>query len=149
MKKTIIFILVSLIPIGIIGGGLYWAVNKNATFEKYKHTKGEIIKINEDKLFDYPFRKRNFYYPTIRYYDDNGENYTFELKKGPELYPGEIGEEVNLLFNPRHPEDAIVDSFLSKWFGPLMVCTVGLFVLIIVLIVSAVVLLKEKKQDKK
>jgi hypothetical protein len=149
MKKTIIsFILVSLIPMGIISGGLYWTVNRNAMFEKYKHTKGEIIKINEDKLFDYPYKVRNFYYPTIRYYDDNGESYTFELKKRSEPYPGEIGEEVDLLFNPMHPEDVVVDSFLSKWVGPVMVCTVGLFILIVVIIVSAVAILNAMKQDK-
>jgi hypothetical protein len=80
MKKTIIiFILVSLIPMGITGGGLYWVVNKNARLEKYKHTKGIIIKLNEDKVFDYPYQKRNLYHPTIRYFDDNGESYTFNL----------------------------------------------------------------------
>jgi len=150
MKKTItIFILVSLMPVGIIGGGLYWAFNKNATFKKYSHTKGIIIKLNEDKVFDYPYQKRNFYYPTIQYYDDNGESYTFELKNGSKSNPGEIGAEVDLLFSPRHPEDVIVDSFLSKWFGPVMVCTVGFFIWIIIIIVSVVVLLKDKKQEKK
>jgi hypothetical protein len=150
MKKIItIFILVSLMPMGIIGGGLYWAFNKNATFEKYKHTKGVIIKINEDKLFDYPYQKRNFYYPTIQYFDDNGESYTFNLKNESESYSDELGKKVDLLFNPRNPEDVIVDSFLSKWFGPVLVCTVGFFIWIIIIIVSVVVFLKEKKQEKK
>jgi len=149
MKKTIIiFLLVSLVPIGIIGGGFYWAVNKNATFGKYKHTKGVIIKINEDKLFDYPYRERNFYYPTIRYYDDNGESYTFELKNGSESNPGEIGAEVDLLFNPGHPEDVIVDSFLSKWFGPVMVCSIGIFIFLVEIIVGAVVIVNERQQEK-
>jgi hypothetical protein len=149
LKKTIIiYLLTSLIPIGIIGGGLYWVVNKNATFEKYKHTKGIIIKMNEDKVFDYPYRKRNFYYPTIQYYDDRGGSYTFKLKNGSESNLEMLGKEVDLLFNPKHPEDVIVGSFLSKWFGPLMVCTAGLFILIIVMIVSFGAILNEKKQDK-
>ena len=149
MKKTIIiFLLTSLIPMGIIGGGLYWALNKNATFEKYKHTKGIIIKLNEDKIFDYPYQKRNFFYPTIQYDDDKGESYEFKLKNGSESNLEMLGKEVDLLFNPNHPEDVIVDSFLSKWFGPVMVCTVGFFIWIIIIIVSVVVLLKEKKQEK-
>jgi hypothetical protein len=92
--------------------------------------------------------EKNFYYPTIQYYDDNGESYTFALKNGSESYPGEIGEEVGLLFNPRNPEDLIVDSFLSKWLGPVMVCTVGLFILIVLIVVSFVVILNEKQQEK-
>ena len=148
MKKTIIIsILVSLMPMVIIGGGLYWAFNKNATFAKYKHTKGIIIKLKEDKVFDYPYQKRNFSYPTIGY-NYNGESYTFNLKNGSENYGEMIGEEIDLLLNPNNPEDVIVDSFLSKWFGPMMVCTVGLFILIIEIIVSGVVILNKKKQEK-
>jgi hypothetical protein len=136
MKKTIIiFLLVSLVPIGIIGSGLFLVVNKKATFGKYKHTKGVIIKINEEKLFDYPYRKRNFYYPTIQYYDDNGESYTFKLKNGSESYPEMIGKEIDLLFNPKKPEDVIIDTFWSKWVGPVIVCIIGLFILIVLIMV--------------
>jgi len=88
------------------------------------------------------------YYPKVKYYDDNGEPYTFEFKIGSERYPGGMGEEIDLLFNTKHPEDVIVDSFLSKWLGPVIVCTVGLFILIIAIIVTAVSVLKERKQDK-
>jgi hypothetical protein len=149
MKKTIIIlILVFLIPMGIIGGGLYWAFNKNATFEKYKHTKGQIIEINQKRLYDDNYKERNQYYPKVRYYDDNGEPYIFEFKIGSERYPDNIGEEIDLLFNPNHPEDVVVNSFLSKWLGPVIVCTVGLFILIIVIIISAVAIVKEMKQAK-
>jgi len=145
MKKIIIIsLLVSLIPMGIIGGGLYWANNKNATFEKYKPTKGVIVKINSDKLFDYPYTKKNFYYPTIQYYDDNGESYTFKLKKGSETNQEMIGKEVALLFNPNDPEDVIVDSFLSKWFGPVIVCAIGFCILLMVIIISFILLLKAR-----
>lgn len=148
MKKIIIIsVLVSLMPMGIIGGGLYWAFNKNTTFEKYLHTKGIIINLNADKVFDYPYQKRNFYYPTIMYYY-NGESYTFNLKNGSENYGGMVGEKIDLLLNPNNPEDVIVDSFLSNWFGPVMVCTVGIFILIIVIIISAVAIVKEMKQTK-
>jgi hypothetical protein len=149
MKKTIIiFLIVSLIPIGIIGGSLYSVIKKNVTFGKYKPTKGIIIKINEDKVFDYAYRKRNFYYPTIQYYDDKGESYTFKLKNGSESNLEMLGKEIDLLFNPKNPEDVIVDSFLSKWFGPVIVCAIGLFILIIVIIVGFVVVLKERKKEK-
>jgi hypothetical protein len=57
---------------------------------------------------------KNFYYPTIQYYDDNGGVYTVELKNGSESYLGVINEEVDLFFNPKHTEDVIVDSLLSK-----------------------------------
>jgi len=52
------------------------------------------------------------------------------------------------LFNPRNPEDVIVDSFLSKWWGPFIVCAIGLFILIIVIVVSAGAIFNEKKQKK-
>ena len=153
MKKTIaIFILVSLIAIGITGGGLSWMVNRYLRFEKYKPAKGEIIKIDKKRLYDYPnnlYNDKNCYYSTIRYYDDNGESYTFQSKIGSERKLGEIGEEVDLLFNPKYPDDVIVDSFLSKWFGPVMVCVVGIFILIIeIIIFNAVVIVNKNKQGK-
>ena len=144
----IIFILVSLIPIGIIGGGLYWVADKRATFENYKPTKGIIIKMNKEKLFDYPYEKRNFYYPTIQYLDDKGESYTVKLKNGSESNLEMLGKEIDLLFNPKNPEDVIVDSFLPKWFGPVMVCILGLCILIIVIKVSVVPILNEMKQGR-
>ena len=135
----------ALIPMSIIGGGLYWALNKNATLERYKHTKGEIIEINKKKLHEFD---KGYYYPKVRYYDDKGEPYTFEFKIGSERYPGGMGEEIDLLFNPSHPEDVIVDSFLSKWLGPVMVCAVGFLILILVIIVTAVSMLRKRKQEK-
>jgi len=150
MKKTIIiFILLSLIPIGIIGGGLYWAVNKKAIFEKYKPTKGIIVSLNEEKLFDNIYKDRNLSYPTIQYHDDKGESYTFELKTGSESYKEMLGQEVDLLYNPKNPEDVMVDSFMSKWLGPVVVCTVGLLILIILSIISCAVILKDLKDKTK
>ena len=75
----------------------------------------------------------------------NGESYTFNLKNGSEKYGGMVGEEIDLLLSPKNPEDVIEDSFLSNWFGPVMVCTVGIFILIIVIIISAVAIVKEMK----
>ena len=78
----------------------------------------------------------------------NGESYTFNLKNGSENHGGMVGEEIDLLLSPNNPEDVIEDSFLSNWFGPVMVCTVGIFILIIVIIISAVAIVKEMKQTK-
>ena len=78
----------------------------------------------------------------------NGESYTFNLKNGSENYGGMVGEEIDLLLNPNNPEDVIEDSFLSNWFGPVMFCTVGIFIFIIVIIISAVAIVREMKQTK-
>jgi hypothetical protein len=144
-----ISLIVALMPMGIIGGGLYWAVKKNAVFENYKHTQGKIIAINKKKLNDYSLEaKKSQYYPLIEYYDENGVSHTYEYKIGSERYPDVIDKKVDLLFNPNHPNDVIVDSFLSKWIGPVVVCSLGLLILIILIIVTSINLINEKKQDK-
>lgn len=148
MKKTIIIcLLVSLIPIGIIGGGLYWVVKKNERFEKYKKIKGEIVALNIKKTDNY-YDREGVYFPKIRYYDDNGEGHTFELKVGSKNPSEQIGEKVDLLVNSENPKDAVIDSFISKWFGPTIVCIVGFVILILVSIVSVVAILNEWKQQK-
>jgi len=148
MKKTIIIcVLVLLIPMGIISGGIYWFAKRDARLTKYKKIKGEIIELNTKKDMYNPAHE-TAYYPKIMYYDDNDEVHEFELKVGSNPPLGRVGEKIKLLVNPENPEDVVIDSFMYKWFGPMLVCIIGFIIFTFVSIVSVTVILNQHKQRK-
>ena len=147
MKKVInVSVLVALIPMMVIGGGIYWAVKKNARFETYQKVKGQIIALTKKKeMFD---KDQNVvYYPRIRYYA-GGREHEAQLKTGSSHPLGRVGEKVDLLVNPENPQDIVVDSFMRKWFGPMTVCIIGFIILAFVVIGRVRVALSEDKRRK-
>ncbi|MFH0813636.1 MAG: DUF3592 domain-containing protein [Pseudomonadota bacterium] len=150
MKRIIIIcVLISLIPIGIIGGGAYWAFKRNSRFERYKNVKGEIIALDKKKKDKYDASSNVVYYPKIRYYDENNEVHVFEPKVGSNPPIGRLYERVDLLINPENPENVVIDSFFYKWFGPTVVLIIGFIILTFVIIVSVGVILNERKRHYK
>ena len=142
MKKIInIFVLLALIPMIIIGGGIYWAAQKHARFAKCQKVKGQIIALIKKKdMFD---REQDVvYYPRIRYYAE-GREHEVELKTGSRHPLGKVGEKVDLLVNPENPQDIVVDSFMRKWLGPMTVCIIGFIILGFVVIGRVRVALSE------
>ena len=146
-KTTIIYGLVCLIPLAVICAGFSWAVKKHQRFVNSKHIKGQIIELKINRL-DQVLDKEQVYFPRIRYDDDNGVVHEFELKVGYGRPPWSVGQKIDLLVNPENPDDVVVDSFMYKWFGPAVVCTVGLILLALVSTGWLVAVLHERKGRK-
>ncbi len=66
------------------------------------------------------------YYPVVRFTTAQGRESIFTDGEGsfPAVY--EVGEVVEVLYDPNDPADATIKSWLSIWFGPLWVTTIGL-----------------------
>lgn len=149
MKKIIVICaLVSLIPIGIIGAGACWVVQKQARFETYKKVKGEIISLDTKREGKYDVVNDAAYYPKIGYADDHNEMHVIALKIGSNPPLGKVGERIDLLVNPQKPDDAVINSFMYKWFGPTVILIIGFLLLTVVSIVSAHLIIREQKQGK-
>ena len=70
------------------------------------------------------------YYPVLRFTTAQGRKSIFTDGEGsfPTVY--EVGEVVEVLYDPNDPADATIKSWLSIWFGPLWVTTIGLLPLL-------------------
>ena len=149
MKRIIIICaLVSLIPIGIIGGGICWTVLRTVKFEKYKAIKGEIVELDTKKKGKFDVAGDVAYYPKIIYYDDNNEPHELVLKIGSNPPIGPKWSRIDLLVNPENPEDVVIDSYFYKWFGPTVILIIGFVLLAFVGIVSLTVIINKRKRKK-
>ena len=147
MKRIItIYVLLSFLPIGIIGCGIYWAAKKSAVYEKYVKVEGDVIELDKKKMSDGVGSAA--YYPRIRYYDSRNQEHVFESKIGSNPPRLRVGERVDLLVNPKNPEDVVIDSFFHKWFGPTVVFIIGFITLILVIAASVRVIRSEYKRDR-
>jgi len=149
MKRIIVIcLLISLIPLGTIGAGVYWTLKRHAVFATYQKTTGEILKLDTKKENQFDVGGQVSYYPHIVYSDDSSEAHVLVSKVGSNPPIGRVGQRLDLLFNPRNPEDAVIDSFFFKWFGPTVVLVLGFVLLALVSVVSVILVANEHKGRK-
>ena len=149
MKRIItIYVLLSFLPIGIIGCGIYWAAKKSAVYEKYVKVEGDVIELDKMKKDMSDGLGSVAYYPRIRYYDSKNEEHVFESRIGSNPPRLRVGERVDLLVNPKNPEDVVIDSFFHKWFGPTVVFIIGFITLILVIVASVRAIRSEYKRNR-
>ncbi len=100
--------------------------NKIKFLRKYGiRTHGIILRYERrkgTKINDY------FMVPIIRFKTNSDEEITFEGKIDNTKFLSNIcksGKEVEVIYNPNNPNDAIVNSFASIWFFPLLLWIIG------------------------
>ena len=69
--------------------------------------------------------------PTIKFKDKNGKEFTFESNVSSDPPAYQIGEKVELLYPEGRPEDAFINSFMEKWFTPIMLGVGGIIMLLV------------------
>jgi hypothetical protein len=81
-------------------------------------------------------------YPKIQFTDTLGRQLTVVLTQTTELpIPGLMfgpGQSVPILYDPHQPHNVQVDTFFSKWLGPILAGVVGLGLFIAGIIMSLI-----------
>lgn len=149
MKRIIIsYVLFLFLPIGILGCGVYWAVKKNAEYERYVKVQGDVVELDKKKKDMSDAVGSVAYYPRIRYYDSKNQEHIFASKIGSNPPALRVGESVALLVNPKNPEDVVIDSFFHKWFGPTVALVIGFIVLLVVVVAFVSTIRNEYKRNR-
>ena len=65
------------------------------------------------------------YYPVVSFRAKNGQRVEFQVRTGGSSR-GPLGERVAVLYDPRNPHEAAINSFFSLWFTPLLLLALGL-----------------------
>jgi Protein of unknown function (DUF3592) len=80
--------------------------------------------------------KGSTYAPVIEYVADNGDTYRFtsDIYSSPPSH--QVGDQVDVLYDPVHPIDARENAFLTLWLFPLVFGLPGMLIVIIVLVVA-------------
>lgn len=151
MENPLLFVALLTSPLFLFGGvffciGIYRA--KKA--KNYQRTNGVIIQGAKKKLLKLPFLSEKLIdklyerqivsepQPTVSY-EVEGQTYTYKssISQQPAL---RIGREVDVLYNPEQPNQAIIDTFAQRGSVFTLVGTILLIIPLIILGVATYII---------
>jgi hypothetical protein len=113
-----------LIILGLaILGGVFWVHTRQQAFASIaKTTTGTVIELRRGS------GKNSSYYPIVEFLTRKEKVYTFEsaMASNPPAY--KVGDQVEILYNPERPEEAVITADNSITTNPAMwlMCGMGL-----------------------
>jgi hypothetical protein len=128
-----------LIGFGLLGLGVYAFFRQRARIARSISTTGVVIEmVRQRATGEYLWsqtesgikvRKKYLYRPVIRFETQNGA--TIEFISGIAMRPApyEVGERVEVIYDPQNPRQAQISRFVNLWFYTLMLLFFGLFTL--------------------
>jgi len=102
-----IFLTIGLIKLGVAG---YFYISQSDFIATAKSTQGQVIDMSRSSDDD-----GDTYAPVVRFTDDRGVTQEFVSRTSSNPPSYSRGEQVDLLYAPDNPGNAIIDDFFSRW----------------------------------
>jgi hypothetical protein len=111
-------------PLGLIilAGAIYLLVRSSAFVATAAHAGGKVVDLADSRSNDGSTTFR----PVVSF-EVGGESYTFKSKNGSRPARYDIGDAVDVLYDPKNPQDARIDRFADLWLGAIIAGALGLF----------------------
>ncbi|WET02125.1 DUF3592 domain-containing protein [Flavobacterium sp. YJ01] len=141
MKAFSIFNYVfSIIGACLLAGAIYLYVEKQAFLEKAETAQGTVVEMIPKRSKD-----STTYSPVVSFTTKSGQTitYTSSVSSNPPSY--DIGENVQIFYDPTNPNDAEINGFFSLWLGVIILGFIGI---VFFLIGSLGVLFRYRKNKK-
>ena len=113
-----------LIAIACLVGGIYAIFTQREKRKQGVYTSGSIIGLEKRVLQP---GSSGVYCPVVEFSDANGETHHFESAFGTLPASNKVGDTVKIFYNPDHPDEAEIESGISKYFAPgcLLIFAIG------------------------
>lgn len=118
------FMLFGLVFAGI-GGWFYWSDRELAN--SGTHTQGTVVDLQSSRNSDGDMT----YKPVVEFSDRNGTRFQFVERIASSPPSFSRGEKVDLIYDPEDPENAMIDSFTTRYLFPLVFGGFGLLAALI------------------
>jgi len=133
--------LIFIIPVCLIGGGLYSLINTGLFLSKAIATTGYVTELKQSTKNTYSTDKQGYrhktgsvieYQPVIRFTAENGRQVSFNSKiiitgKSKRYKKYRTGRKIALLYDPQYPaQSARINSFSGKWGVTLFLFAFGI-----------------------
>lgn len=144
-KKTLLIVISATLTTACLlltGSGFFFI--KNTSFNKSSvKSKAVIIELIESAGSS-SGSNRKTYSPVFTYKDKRGKEYT--KKSSYSSYPaiGNVGDSIEIMYNPDNPSQAKINTFFSNWGVPIILASLGIADLITGLIFLIILLKKPK-----
>ena len=135
-----------LLVVGVLalGGGIYLFLGKLKFLDRSRVAEGVVTELESGTSS----KKRRTYYPVVTYPDDKGQTQTFTSPIGSSPASYDVGEPVQVRYEPGKPHTAVIVGFWEMW-GMIAIATgLGtLFLVISVGILYAALRLNRLRKD--
>lgn len=127
-RNTAIILL--LVGVLALGGGIYLFIGKLEFLDRSTVAEGVVSELESGSSS----KNRRTYYPVVTYQDSRGEKKSFTSQIGSSPASYEVGEPVQVRYEPGKPSTAVIVGFWEMW-GMIAIAT-GIGVLFLVLSVG-------------
>ncbi|BAY24591.1 hypothetical protein NIES2100_43860 [Calothrix sp. NIES-2100] len=111
--------------------GIIFVINTHSFVSTAESIQGNVIDLKLRSSTDSKGRSSSAYYPVVKFTPSSGETIIFESNTGSSPPAFSKGQQVEVLYNPKQPNSAMINSWLELWFLPGMFAGMGsIFVLI-------------------
>ncbi|NMC14391.1 MAG: DUF3592 domain-containing protein [Chloroflexi bacterium] len=69
-------------------------------------------------------------HPVVRFTTPQGEEISFTDRVGSNPAEYKVGDKVEVLYNPDHPQEATIKNWMQVWFTPLGITSIGLLLIL-------------------
>jgi hypothetical protein len=115
------------IGLAALAGGTIWGLEVYPVFRDNVSARGTVVEAGAEKSVAAPPGTSS---PLVEFTTAGGVKVRFRARTGWESSSGhEVGDEVDVLYDPRNPDDARIGSVGQLWAGPLTTGGLGLLLL--------------------
>ena len=134
-----IFTLIIAVP--CLGVGLYEAAKMGRILQSYERIEGTIT--GNSYIIDQD--NSGAYYPDVAFQPEDSRTIRFTEGIGTSPARYRAGDKVAVLYNPTDPSDALINSWMRLWVGPLTFIIVGGIPLLINLLINYFTLVEMRR----
>ncbi|RKS87595.1 uncharacterized protein DUF3592 [Orbus hercynius] len=126
MKKS--FLLILALGILLLAATVYLFMQQWSFVNNSQQTVASVIDYHSSFSSSTKGENKRYYYPILTFTDQTGQTVTFKSNVGTVEPSYQIGEHIEILYNPAEPDNAAVNNFMAIWGG---VIALGLFGIIL------------------
>lgn len=119
-KSSIFEYLFAIIGLILLGGALYLYQDKQAFLEKSEVAQGTVVELLSTKS-----KNSISYRPVVQFITKVGEKIKFSSSVGSNPASYNVGENVEVLYDPINPNKAEINGFSSLYLAPLILGVIG------------------------
>lgn len=121
-------------------GGIYFYQKTSTFLETARKTTGQVVEL----ITNNTSKNKKTYAPVFTFQDSRGKTHKIKSAYSSSSPSYEVGQEVDVFFNPQMPEEAILGDFFEVWGATVIFMTMAT----ITFLVSSIILFVENRKRK-
>lgn len=146
---AVVRVVMLVVGVAMLAGAVYMCNDAQSFLAGAAHAQGTVADLQRTESLSHDDNHTYTsvsYYPIVQFTDASGKRIEFTSSSGSNPPAYSRGDQVDVLYQADAPEKARINSFLSLWFGPLLVGGLGV-VFTALGIVLVVVPMRRRRQD--